>query len=106
VPGQTGRQYLRVAQDKDRLILQSIPYEEGLEAPDWNRAGDAETLLDDVSEFGVSYRWAPADPWGVEASEEERLPAAVKLRLRVNDKYWPDLVIALDNYSGPPLARR
>lgn len=106
VPGQAGKQYLRVTQDKDRLILQSVAYEEGVDTPDWSRAGDAETLLEEVSEFRVSYRWVPEDPWGVEESEDERLPAAVKLRLRVRDKYWPDLVIALDNYSAPPLARR
>lgn len=101
VPGQRGRQYLRLSRDNDQLVLQSKAYEVNDESPDWNFVDSTETLVSGVTRFSVSYRWAVNDPWGVEENDDGRLPAAIKLRVQVADKYWPDMVVTFDNYSSP-----
>lgn len=98
VPGSTGQQYLRLSREKDQLVLQSKAYEENEELPNWNIVDDSESLMEGVSDLLVSYRWSPADPWGVQKRDDASLPAAVKIRIQAQNKYWPDIVVKFDNY--------
>jgi general secretion pathway protein J len=102
-PGQVGRQYLQLKREDNTLILRASQYEDGAEPPDWESLGGGELVAGDVSEFRVSYRWAPGMEWSDEQPDDASLPAAVKIRLKVRERYWPDLVVALDNYSQSAL---
>lgn len=97
VEGVAGMQYIRLAGERDALQIQFSPYRPT--GPVWEDA-TAYTLLDSLQLFEVSYRAAPGEPWVStwmpEAGEVSGLPYALKLRIRVRDRYWPDLVVALD----------
>ncbi|WP_439100669.1 prepilin-type N-terminal cleavage/methylation domain-containing protein [Congregibacter sp.] len=102
IPGSNGQQYLRLSRDKGELVLQSKAYQGNEEEPDWGTVNDTKALMKGVSEFEVSYRWSPEEPWGVQDNDQPRLPAAVKIQIRSEEKYWPDIVVKFDNYSAAP----
>lgn len=97
-PGQSGRQYLRLRRSDDALLIDVLPYRENDEGPDWTAASAEEVLVQRVSEFELSYRWEPRGDWGPGDLDAERLPLAMKLRLKVRDRYWPDLAVAFDGH--------
>jgi len=92
----SGAQFMRLFREGGELKIQFEPYRASVSEPQW--AGtEAHTLVENIDEFQVSYRMSPQDPW-VETWDRaaEALPWLVKLRLRVRQRYWPDLVIAID----------
>jgi general secretion pathway protein J len=97
-PGQSGRQYLRLRRDNEALLIDVLPYRENDELPNWSAASSEEVLVREVSEFDLRYRWEPRGDWAAGNPDDERLPVAMKLRLKVRDRYWPDLAVAFDGH--------
>lgn len=84
---------VRVAREEDRLVLlwQRPPKSELL--PNWEEAM-SRLLVDDLQEFEVAYRGSLASDWQGQWLEEES-PELVRVSIRANDRYWPELVMVV-----------
>ncbi|MEQ9465300.1 MAG: prepilin-type N-terminal cleavage/methylation domain-containing protein [Haliea sp.] len=100
VEGVAGLQYKRLFLDGDTLMIQFVPFHPALESPDWAEA-TAHPLLTDVSEFTLAFRENPQSAWLEQWGEQEGVvPRALKLQLRVRERYWPDLIVLPDLYQA------
>ncbi len=94
VEGVAGLQYMRLFLDGATLKIQFVPFHPALERPDWG-AAKAHPLLHEVSEVALSFRETAQEPWQAQWGEQETaLPQALRLQLRVRERYWPDLIVA------------
>ncbi|WP_136680232.1 prepilin-type N-terminal cleavage/methylation domain-containing protein [Neptunomonas sp. XY-337] len=84
----------RLFHEDDKLKLAFAPYENGITEPDWQSL-EAQTLLDKVDAFTISYGVAYADELLDTWEYQLTLPSRVALSLKVNGKFWPELVVAL-----------
>lgn len=57
----------------------------------WNNA-PARTLVQNVDEFAVAYRRVPGGEWQ-EVWDGRGAPAWVRLRIKAQGRYWPDIVM-------------
>lgn len=101
IEGGAGLQYMRLfLGDEGEIGIQFSPYRAGYAAPDWMSV-TAYPLVDEVELFELEYRetldgeWLPG--WG---TETPILPQALKLRIKARDRFWPDLVVSLDQFGG------
>ena len=101
VEGGAGLQYMRLfVHDETDVAIQFSPYRLGETAPDWGNV-DSYPLVDEVELFELEYRetldgeWLPA--WG---EETPVIPQAIKLRIMAKGRFWPDLVVAIDQFSS------
>lgn len=92
--GQGGLSALKLyVDDAQQLILLVEPFSS---KPTWDNVRPL-VLMEGVQAFSIAYKalanndWVPL--WELKAYNTQ--PAAVKLRLQVNNKYWPELIIAL-----------
>ena len=86
-----GSYFLRLAKREQRLELQWQDPDGKPEPEDWARSPSRE-VLDGVQQFEVWHRMSPSAPWQQTVQEDE-LPSHVKLVIKANDKFWPDLVM-------------
>jgi general secretion pathway protein J len=86
-----GSYFLRLATREQRLELQWQDPDGKPEPEDWARSPSRE-VLDGVQQFEVWHRMSPSAPWQQTVQEDE-LPSHVKLVIKANDKFWPDLVM-------------
>jgi general secretion pathway protein J len=90
-----GLHVMRLSRNGDVLQLQLAPYS-GLESwPDWSRVA-AFPLLEQVSAFSIAYRGVGGNQWGDEWLGGLMTPRAVRLRIAVAQRFWPDLIVRLD----------
>lgn len=52
-------------------------------------------LANDVNSFNVSYRANPWSDWVSEWEMSEEVPTHVRINVQVNERYWPELVVAV-----------
>lgn len=89
-----GAYTLYLARDDDTLTLRWHPYRAGLEGEiGFDLPG--KVLLDDVEAFEIGYLNNYGDEWQDEWPPSVTNPVAVRLNIRANGRYWPELVIAL-----------
>ncbi len=100
--GAAGLHYMRLYLDNaSSLAIQFAPRHLEPEAPDWGSL-KPHILAENVREFSIQYRapndnqrgngkWLPA--WG---EDRPQMPEAIRIRIRVGERYWPDLVVAPD----------
>lgn len=97
VEGVAGLQYMHLYREGESLVIQFVPYQ-NIE-PAWGSV-DANVLLENLQTFEVLYRAGPDEPWVDRwyqgEDEATGLPYAVKLRIQARGRYWPDMVVALD----------
>lgn len=97
VEGVAGLQYMHLYRDGETLAIQFIPYQ-NIE-PAWGSV-DAHVLLENLQTFEVQYRAAPDEPWVDRwypgENEVTGVPYSLKLRIQARDRFWPDLVVAID----------
>ena len=88
---------MRLYRDGPALAIQFVPYAEDVVEPDWIGARSF-PLLDAADAFEVNYRGERGEPWLAEwvADAFSAPPAWVRLRVQARGRYWPDLVVALD----------
>ena len=95
--GFAGLHFMRLYREKGGLAIQFVPYAAEVDEPDWLGARSF-PLLDAIDRFAVDYREERGEPWVEEwgADAFTPPPAWVRLRLQVRGRYWPDVVVALD----------
>lgn len=86
-----GSYFLRLERRGDELRLQWQEPNGRIEPGDW-RDSPGRTVLEAVELFEVWHRVAPAAPW-VKADIEGEPPSHVKLVIKSNGRFWPELVM-------------
>lgn len=97
--GASGLNYLRVYPDGDSLRIQFQPHREEFDQASWSGLEAGEMLVKNLEEFAVYYRLDSNSPWVEELLEEDlldRLPAAIRLVVKSNGRYWPEIVVSPD----------
>ena len=89
-----GAYAMYLERDDDALTLRWHPYRAGLEG-DIGFDLPAKVLLDDVEEFAIGYLPYYGEEWQDEWPPSGSNPVAVRLNIKANGRYWPELVIAL-----------
>ncbi|MFN2288650.1 MAG: type II secretion system protein J [Chromatocurvus sp.] len=86
-----GSYVVRVAAEGPELVLRWQEQDRRGELKDWNNA-PARTLVSGLQEFAVAYRREPGGEWRSDW-DGAGAPGWVRLRIRADDRYWPDLVM-------------
>lgn len=88
-----GAYALYLARDDDTLTLRWHPYRAGLEGEiDYDLP--EKVLLDGVEEFEIGYLADYGEQWQDQWPPDTVNPVAVRLNIRADGRYWPELVIA------------
>ena len=101
VEGGAGLQYIRLFWGHEQDIsVQFFPYGFGEITPDWSSVASY-SLVEEAELFELAYRetldgaWLPG--WG--GDETPVLPQAMRLRIKARERFWPDLVVSIDQFS-------
>lgn len=80
--------------DARQLILLVLPFT--LINPDWTNA-NSYVLVEGVQAFSIAYKSAQLTDWlqAWESEVQPQSPSHIKLALQVDDRYWPELIVAL-----------
>ncbi|MFT4519765.1 MAG: general secretion pathway protein J [Halioglobus sp.] len=89
-----GAYIMRLARVDDRLELTWSPYKFDLLKID-QRALKSRPLLHSVEEFKIGYLGDYGEEWMDEWPGLHLNPVAVRLNIKVGEKYWPELVVRL-----------
>lgn len=90
-------------QGKMQLLMQFIPWQPGAKwVPDFS-AAKVETLINGVTGFTLHYM-APEKPdeWLPQWTRLDRYPAAVRIKIAVDNRYWPEMVVWLGGAKNGP----
>lgn len=58
-------------------------------------AWDAHTLVESLGSVEFAYRQSPQHPWTPTWEGVNNLPSQVRVHIKLNDREWPDLIIAI-----------
>lgn len=95
----SGLQFIRLYRAGGALNIQFTPHRPELSEPEWGGARAYE-LLQQVDSFSLAYRETAAAPWVDRWSLDELgIPQAVRLRIRARERFWPDMVIVIDQHG-------
>lgn len=86
-----GSYVVRVAGEGGDLVLRWQEQNRFGKVGDWNKA-PSRTLVSGLQEFTVAYRREPGGEWRSDW-DGAGAPGWVRLRIRADDRYWPDLVM-------------
>lgn len=92
------------ATDRNRLLLQMVPYAGNENRPDWN-ALEPRVLLDDIDSLHLQYQGVGETDWQDFWNEPEVLPGLVRLVAAVRGRPWPPIVIRLE-HGAPRIGLR
>ena len=85
----------RLARVGDRLELWWRPYDSNAAKMDWSKV-KSHVLVEQLDEFTLAYRPAYQMDWLGRWDSALNIPVSVRLNLKSRDKYWPELVVRLD----------
>lgn len=100
VGGFPGLNYMRLYHDRGEqaLRLQIAPYHRDLENIDWNLFDEGYLLAESVDEFELAYRMSVDEGWArslvKNENETEDIPAAIRINIRAQARYWPEIIVA------------
>lgn len=100
VGGLPGLNYMRLYHNRGEqaLRLQITPYHNDLESIDWNLREEGYLLAGSVDEFELAYRMEENEDWVrslvVNENETEDVPAAIRINIRAQERYWPEIIVA------------
>lgn len=104
VAGISGLHYLRLRVAGDQLVLDLAPHRQMQAEPDWNQRVASHVIVQSLDGFEAAYRDARDSTWkGDFDPESVSVPQAIRLRLRVKERFWPDLIVApVTHTAGSP----
>ncbi|MEZ5566810.1 MAG: prepilin-type N-terminal cleavage/methylation domain-containing protein [Halioglobus sp.] len=89
---------MHLARVEDRLELRWHPYLRETSAINWEEQ-PPRVLLNSVTAFEVGYLGAFRGEWLQEWMPGQNLPLAVRLNIKANERFWPELVVGLSGQS-------
>ncbi len=90
---------LRMTLVNEQLQLRWQPYRRVQKWDDWDDI-KPHVLLEDVEEIEFGFRPGYGEEWIAEWGGAYSNPVSVRMNLKVADRYWPELVIRLDEGRG------
>ncbi len=88
-----GSYIVRVAQEGDELVLRWLgPDRMEPDSKKWDDS-PSRVLVHGLDEFSVSLRDRYSSDWTEDWEDASVAPALVRMRIKANDRYWPDLVM-------------
>jgi len=90
-----GTHVLRLSHERDVLRLWWQPYDPRVSNLDWD-AEQSRVILENVKELSLGYRSGFANDWLEEWPGGRSNPVLVRIQLQAGGRYWPELVVALD----------
>ena len=88
-----GSYFLRLAKQKDELVLQWQEPEGQFEPGAWTNA-PSRKVLDNLQTFEVWTRMDAQSKW-VQSNIQRETPGHVKLVIKANDRFWPELIMTV-----------
>ncbi|KGE04743.1 PulJ/GspJ family protein [Pseudohaliea rubra] len=88
-----GNYLVRLGKQGDELVLRWRASDGTSPLLGWNKAPER-TLVSGLDSFEVAYRRTPGGPW-LSAWDRAGPPGWVRLRLKVDGRFWPDLVMVV-----------
>ena len=85
---------MHLARVGDTLELRWHPYQRDTEQTDWT-GSKPRVLLDSVEEFEIGYLPRNGDEWISQWSGDQYNPLLVRINIRAEGHYWPELVMHL-----------
>ena len=89
-----GAYAIQLAREQDKLVMRWHPYRMDISEQAWSDL-PARTLLDAVDAFEVAYLPDYGQAWEEAWEPQVSSPAAVRLTIQADGRFWPDLVIRL-----------
>lgn len=86
-----GSYLVRLAREASDLVLRWQEFVPGARQVDWGDT-DSRVLIAAVDEFGISTKASALDGWSSN-TDDEAMPALVRLQVRAAGRYWPDLIM-------------
>lgn len=82
--------------DSQQLTLQFDPYVTSVRELDWSQR-EAYVLVPKLDEITISYKASPSGEWLSTWENASQNPDRVRLAIAANGRYWPDLIIRLND---------
>ena len=95
-PGFGGLYAVQLSTDRDRLVLRWQPFQRGGAWREWGTI-KPHVLTDGVQSLSLEYRATWHDDWAKAWLPANANPVAVKLNLKVEGRFWPEMVVRLDD---------
>lgn len=96
-PGAGGLKILRLSTPKgNRLTLQFSDYLSAKDEPQWSNS-KPHILVESLDSIKLAYRSEPQSEWQDKWDGAETNPYAVKIIISAQKRYWPEIIINLDN---------
>lgn len=89
-----GQYLLRIAREEGDLVLRWQESRGDDRNARWHET-PSRVVVRGLQEFEVAYRPARGEEWVSEWQPGRMLPAALRLRLRSRDRYWPELIMGV-----------
>lgn len=89
-----GAYAIHLAHEQDKLVLRWHPYRLDLSQDQWSDL-PTRALIESVDDFQIGYLPDYGEEWLDEWQPAKSSPVAVRLNIRSNERFWPELVISL-----------
>ena len=101
--GSGGLKFFRLFRVIDSLRLQLQSHRADFDHDSWQSLGEGEILVTGLEEFRIDYRPDIAGPWLPAPTQEalsNQFPALVRIVVKAEGRYWPEVIVALDQAGG------
>ena len=101
--------WFRLALEGDQLVLHfALPATEESAAdpaePNWDEDIPPQVLLTGVDQLAISAQWDEPSRWDAALNQSPTgLPKLLKVEMKLEDRIWPPLVVAMDEFKGAAL---
>lgn len=86
--------------ESQQLTLQFAPFVKPEFEPDWNLS-EVHVLVPQLDEFNIAYNPHPFGEWVNNWEIAAQNPDRVRLTIAANDRYWPDVIVRLNDIYEP-----
>lgn len=90
-----GAYAIHLAYEEDQLVMRWHPYRLDLSQEQWSDL-PSRALIESVDDFQIAYLPDYGEEWLDEWQPTKSSPVAVRLNIRSNERFWPELVIGLN----------
>lgn len=88
---------IKLERDGTDLVVKAQP---GSQVPAWSEDDTSFILVDEVEEFSLAYRSSAYAEWQAHwysgGSAEMPFPSHLRLRLKAQGRYWPDVIVSFE----------
>lgn len=102
IPGVNGGLWaMRLTRNDDHQLMLQV--REDISLTSWGEdTSISHVLAEDVEMFDITYRAFGTSDWRLEwpLDNPDGVPAYIKIQLKVGDRYWPELIVAITGWHN------